>query len=380
MKLVVACDGTWNEPENQTHIHKICEAATALFKNGPDKVKYVKGVGTEAGRRFSGGALGKGLSANVREGYRFIAKDYKEGAEIYIFGFSRGAYTARSLAGFINFANLLMPEDLGILEEAYSAYRFRDRHERAAGFKQTGAYKRSRTGVKVRFLGVFDTVGALGVPFPLVERITSDLPDLNVNFHDVKICGNVEVACHALAVDEQRGPFRPTWWEKPDAGTGFKPPNRVRQVWFPGVHSDIGGGYKDDDGIANLSLNWMVNEAKMAGLDLRPGFRQVERDITPRAFGEIHDSMSIQSWILHLLPHIDRLIRPIGEQQRRACKDLDPYVDVMEEYVHWSLRDRMEGDAAQELKRLGQPAYRPKSLTDGDRFRLPDGVRILDDR
>jgi uncharacterized protein (DUF2235 family) len=377
MKLVVACDGTWNVPESSTHIHKICQAATRLSETDPGiKVKYLKGVGTEAGSRFTGGALGKGLSDNVRAGYRWLAENYVAGAEIYIFGFSRGAYTARSLAGFLNFANLLDIPDLTHLKEAYEAYRFRDHHERAASFKAGNAFARSRKGVKVRFLGVFDTVGALGVPSNLVQEITQELPHLNVNFHDVTICGNVEYACHALAIDEQRGPYRPTWWAKPDPGSNITLPKRICQAWFPGVHSDIGGGYPRDDGFANLSLDWMVHEAKDAGLDLRPGFKLADLDITPNPFGTMHDSMSIKSWIMHLHPAIDRLIRPIGEAQRRACKDIAPYVDVIEEYVHWSVPERMENSAARDPR----GSYRPEMLMRDGRFALPDDVRLLDDR
>jgi uncharacterized protein (DUF2235 family) len=370
VKLVVACDGTWNVPESQTHIHKICRAGTALSEMGSDiSVKYLKGVGTEAGHRFSGGALGKGLSDNVRAGYEWLARNYSSGDEIYIFGFSRGAYTARSLAGFLNFANLLEIPDLDQLEEAYSAYRFRDHHERAAAFRDGDAYARSRKGVKVHFLGVFDTVGALGVPSNLVTEITRELPHLNVNFHDVTICGNVEYACHALAIDEQRGPFRPTWWEKPDPRANITLPKHIRQAWFPGVHSDIGGGYDDDDGFANLSLDWMIGEAKLAGLDLRPGFEAAKMDITPNPSGTMHDSMGIKTWIMHLHPSIDRFIRPIGEAQRHACTDLNPYVDVIDEYVHWSVIERME-----------KSGYRPRTLVKDNQFALPDGVQVLDDR
>lgn len=377
MKLVVACDGTWNVPESKTHIHKICQAATKLTRRDDSiKVKYIQGVGTEAGSKFSGGALGKGLSDNVRSGYRWLAEHYTSGAEIYIFGFSRGAYTARSLAGFMNFANLLEIQDLDQIEEAYAAYRFRDHNKLAGSFKMSEAHKRSRSGVKVRFLGVFDTVGALGVPSNLVQEITKDLPHLNVNFHDVTICGNVEHACHALAIDEQRGPYRPTWWGKPDPRFNITLPKRIRQVWFPGVHSDIGGGYHDDDGFANLSLDWMVREAKLAGLDLRPGFDQAGLDLTPNPTGTMHNSMSIKSWIMHLHPDIDRFIRPIGEAQRRSCKDLSPYVDVIEEYVHWSVPERM----AQNVARDQRSAYRPEMLMQDGRFALPDGIRLLDDR
>lgn len=103
MQLIVCCDGTWNDPDDRTHIHRICQAGRAALPV-PENVFYDKGVGLEPGRRLSGGALGKGLSENVREAYRWLVRRYADGAEIYVFGFSRGAYTARSLAGLMNYA------------------------------------------------------------------------------------------------------------------------------------------------------------------------------------------------------------------------------------------------------------------------------------
>lgn len=128
MQLIVCCDGTWNDPDDRTHIHRICQAGRAALPD-PENVFYDKGVGLEPGRRLSGGALGKGLSENVREAYRWLVRRYADGAEIYVFGFSRGAYTARSLAGLMNYAGLLQPQDDGSTEGAYEAYRFRQ-HER----------------------------------------------------------------------------------------------------------------------------------------------------------------------------------------------------------------------------------------------------------
>jgi uncharacterized protein (DUF2235 family) len=372
MKLVVSCDGTWNRPDSKTHIHDICRAATAVLGDG--SIRYVKGVGTDVGEKVRGGALGMGLSQNVRDAYRFLVEKQAAGAEIYVFGFSRGAYTARSLVGFLNFAGLLQPGDVGAIDEAYRAYRFKDDAKRAGSFNGSQAAARARKDVRVRFLGVFDTVGALGVPLNWVKRITADEPALNLEFHDVKICGNVDVACHALAIDERRGPYQPTLWEPPSPGV--RPPEKVLQVWFPGVHSDIGGGYDDDDGLADLSLDWMVGQAAAAGLDLRPGFKKVGRPISPNPAGRLHDSMSRKSLWMHLLPSIDPVDRPIGTAQRRKA-GLTP--EVPGEYVHWSAWERVEGKAARQLPGDQRP-YAPKSLVQGGQWRLPADIPVFDDR
>ena len=203
-------------PDDGTHIHRICQAGRAALPD-PENVYYSKGVGLEPGMRLSGAALGKGLSENVREAYRWLVRHHADGAEIYIFGFSRGAYTARSLSGLMNYAGLLQPQDEGSIGDAYEAYRFRQHERVRTRFHHGAAHGRSRQ-VRVRFLGVFDTVGALGLPLDWVKRITADLPHLNLQFHDTRLCGNVDVACQALAIDERRGPYEPTWWEAPAPG------------------------------------------------------------------------------------------------------------------------------------------------------------------
>jgi hypothetical protein len=344
MQLIVCCDGTWNDPDDGTHIHRICQAGRAAF-GGNDKVFYDKGLGLEHLQHLSGAALGRGLSENVRQAYRWLVERYSDGAEIFLFGFSRGAYTARSLTGFMNYAGLLQSQDEGAIEDAYEAYRFR-RHERVeTSFHDSQAHARSRQA-RIRFLGVFDTVGALGVPLDWVMRITEDLPHVNVQFHDTRLCGNVDVACQALAIDEQRGPFEPTWWEEPEAGVPR--PEKVLQVWFPGVHLDIGGGYHDKS-LAEVALGWMLEQAQEAGLDLEPGLPAWPIKGDPG--GVLHDSFSIGWWFKHLLPSIDRYVRPIGNAER-AARDLPP---IPGEKLHWSALERIErhGYAPSQLVRDG---------------------------
>jgi len=366
MQLIVCCDGTWNDPDDGTHIHRICQAGRAAF-GGDEPVYYDKGVGLDHLQHLSGGTLGKGLSENVRQAYRWLVHRYAEGTEIYIFGFSRGAYTARSLTGFMSYAGLLLPQDESAIEDAYEAYRFR-RHERIrTRFHEGAAHARSRQ-VRVRFLGVFDTIGALGLPLDWVKRITADLPHVNVQFHDTRLCDNVDVACQALAIDEQRGPYEPAWWQEPEPAA--KQLERVLQVWFPGVHSDVGGGYDDDKSLAEVALGWMLEQARDAGLDLEPGLPAWPKGDPA---GPLHDSFSLGWRFAHLLPSVDRYLRPIGGAQREARR-LPP---IPGEKLHWSALERIERGGYEPRQLVERHALRTLDLPV---FRDRAEARIREDR
>jgi len=202
--------------------------------------------------------------------YRFLALNHEVGDEIHIFGFSRGAYTARSVAGMIGYTGLLTRDSLvrGYLREALERYKTRLDQPRDSGFKNVEEFRAKccHPGTTITFLGVFDTVGALGVPTVLRA---------DHQFHDVTLGPAVQCARQALAIDELRRTFAPCLWFvpntapeiailTPEPGTRVEVA-RVKQVWFEGVHSDVGGGY-DDDGLSNTTLLWMTDQAKQAGL------------------------------------------------------------------------------------------------------------------
>ncbi|MET4168319.1 MULTISPECIES: DUF2235 domain-containing protein [Gordonia] len=254
-RLVVCCDGTWKSSKDPriSNVEKIARAVTTDADDGTVQlVHYVNGVGTGSGwsDRIIGGAFGRGLDANLVDAYRFLALNYEPGDEIFVFGFSRGAYTARSLGGMIWQVGLVSPLELAqhptenLFETVLRYYRMK-REDRPA--KTPGA------PVPVKFIGVFDTVGALGVPG--ITRVKH-------KFHDVKLGKNVAVARQALAIDERRLTFDPCVWEVDKADEGKID---VKQVWFEGVHSDIGGGLVVTEP-SELSLSWMVREADLAGL------------------------------------------------------------------------------------------------------------------
>lgn len=265
-RLVVCCDGTWNKPDNETitNVEKVARTVQSdPTATGGDYqlVYYVSGVGAGSyeADRVLGGAFGFGLFHNVIACYRFLAQNYEPGDEIFIIGFSRGAYTARSVAGMVGRVGLLTK--VSLVEERLPAavdfYQRKDMPEGAFG-ASVDEFKHDHCHLaKVDFLGVFDTVGAFGVPG--FERLAP-------RFHDVQLSGQVLRARQALAIDERRLKFAPAFWESPAEPPGAPTDDkRVKQVWFEGAHSDVGGGYRET-GLSDTSLLWMAREAHDAGL------------------------------------------------------------------------------------------------------------------
>lgn len=265
-RLVVCCDGTWNKPDNEhvTNIEKIArtvQSDPAATGGAHQLVYYVSGVGAGSYQadRLLGGAFGFGLFHNVIACYRFLAQNYAPGDEIFIFGFSRGAYTARSVAGMLAAVGLLTKVALveERLPEAVHLYQGTRMPEGAFG-ESVDEFKHDHChAAEVTFLGVFDTVGALGVP-----GFEKDTP----RFHDVQLSDQVRCARQALAIDETRLKFEPTFWEAPGGSTDpVTEDPRVKQVWFEGAHSDVGGGYAET-GLSDTALLWMAREAHAEGL------------------------------------------------------------------------------------------------------------------
>jgi uncharacterized protein (DUF2235 family) len=265
-RLVVCCDGTWNKPDNEnvTNVEKIARTVQSdPSATGGDYqlVYYISGVGAGSyeADRLLGGAFGFGLFHNVIACYRFLAQNYAPGDEIFILGFSRGAYTARSVAGMLGAVGLLTKVSLveEKLPQAVHLYQRTNMPEGAFG-EGVDEFKHDHChAAPVTFLGVFDTVGALGVPG--FER---DAP----RFHNVQLGAHVRRARHALAIDETRLKFAPTFWESPEERVAAPTEDpRVKQVWFEGAHSDVGGGYAET-GLSDTSLLWMAREAHDAGL------------------------------------------------------------------------------------------------------------------
>jgi uncharacterized protein (DUF2235 family) len=301
-RLVVCCDGTWNRPDatSPTNVVKLSRAVAAADATGTQQlVCYHRGVGTDRFERIRGGAFGLGLSRHVRDCYRFVVDHYEPGDELFFFGFSRGAYTARSTVGLIRNAGVLRREHRERVDDAYGLYRGRGdaRHPNGAAAE---AFRRrySYDDVAVRFVGVWDTVGALGIP-----GVPKLLAGRLWAFHDTQLSSRVAVAYQALAIDERRRPFTPSLWYR-KAGDD-KP---LEQRWFAGVHSDIGGGYPAC-ALAEVALVWMASKAAENGLALDPD--ALER-FAPDPNGELHDSFSL-------------LYRPLRPHTRSLEDPTDPF-------------------------------------------------------
>ena len=262
-KIIISFDGTWNTPDvkseikgnKSTNVWKLHSSIPAMDKDGTVQEKwYDKGVGTAWYDRISGGAFGVGLSDNILDGYRQLVKTFEAGDLVYIFGFSRGAYTARSLVGLIRNAGLLKPEHLDLTNEASGLYRTRDEgadSERAELFRSNF----SRT-ITIHMLGIWDTVGALGIPLESFSWFNRSYYE----FHDTELSSIVHNAYHAVAIDEWRKNYQCTLWDPKS-----KPNQHVEQVWFCGAHANIGGGYSNNN-LSDIALVWMINKAIGCGL------------------------------------------------------------------------------------------------------------------
>ncbi len=311
-RIIICADGTWNEPDQTdkrgvrkpSNIVKMVRAVLPNAENGTNQIVfYDQGVGTDSALsdKIIGGALGKGLTKNILDCYRFIVHNYHPGDDIFLFGFSRGAYTIRSLAGLIGRCGLLTKSDAYYIPDAYEHYRLnisdQGNREKVAQFR-TGEHSKYRNSptraVDIQFLGVWDTVGALGIPTVFKNRTRKKF-----TFHDVKLGPNVKNAFHALAIDEKRKPFKPTLWEAQNY-----PGQIVEQVWFAGVHTNIGGGY-DNDGLANCAFQWMLEKAELSGLEIDKNYTKNYRSF-PK--DEIQESLTFMYRIF------GKYYRPIGKK------------------------------------------------------------------
>lgn len=324
MKRIIVCmDGTWNKPtqydrgkRKPTNVVKVARAIEPVCSDGIHQIVYYsEGVGTQWGLdRILGGGFGIGLSQNILKAYRFIVHNYQPGDEIFLFGFSRGAYTVRSLAGLINKVGLLPKDQAFYMPEAYRLYRKQPSKIQLDAFQHQHNSKK----VKIKFVGVWDTVGALGIPLGF-RRFNR-----RYQFHDVSLTNNIEHAFQALAIDERRGVFKPAIWQLPKGST-----QTLQQQWFVGSHSNVGGGYSKD-GLANISLHWIKDMAEQYGLQFNETFLRYYK---PYHLDEYRNSMT---WLYKLT----ETMREISYK---------PYTN---ESLHKSVLNRMSD----------LPTYRPENV------------------
>lgn len=257
-RLVLLFDGTWNDPEDQTNVYRLSRRIHDSDGDISQRFFYDSGVGTSKWSRFRGGIFGYGLSNNLRQGYEWLVKHYKEGDEIWVFGFSRGAYTARSLIGMIRKCGLLHISTSKLIKQAEKIYRDKSLHPDSS---VCTAFRSSYScQVKVHFIGVWDTVGALGIPGTFFSEHG------HYSWHDTELSSIVKHAFQAMALDEFRAAYDVSLWTHPRGETKWGQIT-VAQRWFVGAHANIGGGYGDDP-LADITLQWMQVHASNAGLKM----------------------------------------------------------------------------------------------------------------
>ena len=313
-RIVICCDGTWNRPD-QVQGGKICASnvtkiarciAPADAKGTRQLLFYDKGVGTGRFDRILGGAFGWGIKKKILDAYRFLMATYEPGDELFFLGFSRGAYTVRSTFGLIRNSGLLKREFAHKLEDAYALYRRRDDASHPDAI-ESELFRRSYSWEpRAKFIGVWDTVGALGLPVGGLLKFINK----RWSFHDVTLSSWVDNAFQALAIDERRKPFRPSVWDQSAKANG----QVLEQVWFAGVHSNVGGSYPQS-GLSDIALLWMINKIQACGLAVDHRCVRAVDDPKPDALGTIYNSQTV--W--YKIAGLGDYTRPMGQKSNESA-------------------------------------------------------------
>ncbi|MBR9728472.1 DUF2235 domain-containing protein [Shewanella intestini] len=327
-RIVICADGTWNRPEKDlstdqaSNVLRMARAIAPLDTNNvAQQVFYDWGVGSYYDTML-GGMTGRGLHKNIVDCYRYIVQNYQPGDDIYLFGFSRGAYTVRSLCGLINNCGIVKRAQAQLIHQAFEHYKkpsspYAPKGAKSVAFKQQYSHPSHR----IAFVGVWDTVGAMGIPNSFLG-----LFDDSDEFYDTKIGSNVAIARHALAIDEHRQDFKPTLWQPRDNLD-------MQQVWFAGAHSNVGGSYladKNGQMLSDNALQWMVTEAQQAQLYLEA---HLVSALSPTPMAKLHQSR-----------------RSFYRIKAKHYRPLDPNIAPV--LIHSSVKQRWDND----------PKYRPQNL------------------
>ncbi len=371
-RLALFLDGTRNEQVDNTNVWRLRSLCAKQDAYGVGQlIYYDAGVGTRFGEKTRGSVFGYGIDQNVARAYQWLVENYEDGDAIFIFGFSRGAFTARSLAGMISICGLAIAGGPLGVGQLYARYRENDRghsirklfEERDAGktdftVEENWLLRYSRP-VEIEMIGVWDTVGSLGNPL----SVQAGPGKGRHAFLDVNLRRDMKHVFHALAIDEHRANFQPTFWTQPiKAGPGVVPKEtrdlaHAEQRWFVGAHANVGGGYFSDF-LPQLSLRWILEKAKALGLAFR-----AEIDVDQRAqLSKIADSYGEFGYGFY--KRVSRPYqRPIGADT--PVRD-GHFVKIVNEAIDPSVFDRWRADAA----------YRPANLADWARRRGIDPARL----
>ena len=375
MKRLVLCfDGTWNavdDPDTVTNVVKFAQAIKPTASDGTKQIVYYNsGVGS-GGKldRILGGVFGFGLQGNVKRGLAFLSLnyegsgkkikvgsdtwDYDDGDEVYLFGFSRGAYTARALSAVIGGAGIPTQMDFHELEKVWNYYRLKPklRPELVEEVRSHAWHPR------VKCIGVWDTVGSYGIPSGFGPgALARALVSWTRGFHDREFGRHIDVGLHAMAVDEMRRPFKPTMWmrRKDDVPIDAA----VEQVWFAGAHSNVGGGYAHC-GLSDIALTWMI--ARVSDLTaLEFDENEIRKRLWPCSACTLYRSN--RGWPLR--PYVRGVLAELAARPRLLRwlrKDRDN--EAINERVHWSVIER-QAFAAALVEGSRSAKYAPAGLAD----------------
>ncbi|XBQ16618.1 MAG: DUF2235 domain-containing protein [Oceanicaulis sp.] len=346
-RLIVCCDGTWQSArqQNLTNIAKIAMHAAHVDEAGDAPVRQVVYYDSGVGATFEadddnlfnelgdwleknlGGAIGDGLEEKIFDAYRFLAFNYEPGDEIFVFGFSRGAYTARSLCGLIYASGLVKRERIGMLGEAYSLYRDPDigpGDPEAIAFRDANGPR-----APIRYLGCFDTVGMNGVPDVVSWLPIDRLFNRGHGFHDTFLNRDIVSARHACALDETRKALPVTVMQS----SAHCPPDQVEERWFPGWHGGVGGGGEAERPFSDAALLWMVEGAEKAGMVFS---RTLRADLRPDPLAPMdepdglwqlgRETRKVETGYRGMVPHDSAITRHRGVESWRPelVRKMDP--------------------------------------------------------
>lgn len=352
--IVLLSDGTGNgaAKANKTNVWRLYDA---LDLHRPDQIAfYDDGVGSQEflPLKILGGVFGWGLKRNVREMYKYLCRSYEEGDRIYLFGFSRGAFTVRMLAGMIDFCGLCRNDstELDLDKKAKQNYNaFRSKFGSGLltqGIRRFLGRDKPLEGARypdIELIGVWDTVDAYGLPIDELAIVWDKLV-YPLYFPDQKLSPKVKKACHALSTDDERHTFHPVLWDESQerrlVAENKVTPRRIEQVWFSGVHSDVGGGYPKQT-LALVALDWMIAKVEAdsdspggSGLHLIPERRR-EFQCHSDWFGPQHDSRSGVAAYYRYKP------RNIGD----LCNSKKNKVFIDKPKIHRSVLERIRSSA-----------------------------------
>lgn len=262
--LVYISDGTLSSdrPGEETNAGLLVRLLEEHGKRPTQKFAYDRGVQGIGLQRWINAATGQGVNLSILRGYGWLASRYRPGDRIYLFGYSRGGYAVRSLAGMIGQVGLLRAEE-ATERLIRLAFRYYETRRPSPAFTR----RHCHAAVPIEMLGVWDTVKALGLPYPILTR----LAPMATEFHDHALGAHIAHGYHALALDEDRTAYAPIKWEKSPNWHG-----RLEQAWFPGSHADVGGEVRVRPaarGLSNIPLNWMLRRAVWHGLTLPEGWQ-----------------------------------------------------------------------------------------------------------